>query len=307
MEGIYMRKCKKCLFTFSGVTIIILSIAIALSLTSCYVGYSKITVDGKTRYYRIHIPSKLDTSIQPPLLLAFHQFSDTARGMEKLTQLNDYADREQFIVVYPQGRWRTWKTDPIPNDDTRFIEELIQFLVLEYRVDPGRIYATGASAGGMMIQAFACYSDKISAIAPVMGSMTQEHASQRKPIKNIPVLIIHGTKDPVVPYDGGATHAGIKKTTFLSAEENAKWWATQYGCQEEPLLKNYPDTNRDDNFTTEIFDFKCNPRVMLYKVNGGGHTWPGGKNRYPKFIVGPTAPEPDATYIIVKFFQNNAL
>ncbi|HOQ31316.1 MAG TPA: PHB depolymerase family esterase [Candidatus Hydrogenedens sp.] len=300
-----MIEKKKRLFIISGSTLSLFSILIIFLFTSCYAGYSKIKVDGETRYYRLHIPPNLDSTTPVPLLLALHQFSDTARGMEKLTRFNQLADEEKFIVVYPQGKWRTWKTAPLPNKDTRFLEVLIDYLLSRYPIQTNQIFATGASAGGMMIQAFACYSKRFAAIAPVMGSMTQIYAEERKPQKNIPVLIIHGTADPVVPFNGGETNAGPgKRPVFLSAEENAEWWAKQYGYSGETIVTQLPDSNTEDTFYTEVVNYNCVPSVFLYKIIGGGHTWPGTKNFYPQFIVGPTAPEPDASKLIWDFFKN---
>ncbi len=300
-------KKKKRFLIITGGTLLVFSFSIIFLFTSCYAGYSKITVDGKVRYYRLHTPPNLDSSVPVPLLLALHQFSDTARGMERLTRFNQLADKEKFIVVYPQGRWRIWKTEPLPNEDTRFLEVLIDDITSRYPVHPDKIFATGASAGGMMIQAFACYSERFAGIAPVMGSMTRNYAEQRKPKKNIPVLTMHGTADPVVPYDGGETNAGPgRRPVFLSAEENADWWAKQYGCVDKSIVTTIPDSNPEDTFSTEVMRYDCVPPVYLYKINGGGHTWPGTKNFYPKFIVGPTAPEPDASKIIWNFFKENA-
>ncbi|MGC8739172.1 MAG: alpha/beta hydrolase family esterase [Candidatus Hydrogenedens sp.] len=299
-----MIEKKKRLFVISGITFILLPILIIFLFTSCYAGYSKITVDGETRYYRLHTPPNLDPTTPVPLLIALHQFSDTARGMEKLTRFNQLADKENFIVVYPQGKWRIWKTDPLPNRDTRFLEVLIDNLLSKYPIQQNKIFATGASAGGMMIQAFACYSRTLAGIAPVMGSMTRNYAEERKPQRNIPVLIIHGTADPVVPFNGGETNAGPgRRPVFLSAEDNAEWWAKQYGYSGETIITQLPDTNPNDTFSTEVINYNCDPPVFLYKIIGGGHTWPGTKNFYPQFIIGPTAPEPNASQIIWNFFK----
>lgn len=278
---------------------------VLISFSSCYWGYKKIKVDGVTRYYRIYVPNPPYPTPTIPVLFALHQFSDTAKGMEKLTQFDVLAEQEKFIVVYPQGTWRRWKTDPLPNEDTRFIEALIQYLSSKYPVDPERIFATGASAGGMMIQAFACFSDRFAGIAPVMGSMTRTYAETRRPTKKIPILIMHGTADPVVPYNGGETYAGPgMKPVFLSAEENAQWWAMQFGCTDEPEITRLPDSNPQDKFYTEVYHYPCEPAVVLYKIYGGGHTWPGNKNWYPSFIVGDTAPEPNASKVIWEFFKS---
>lgn len=303
-----MTTTRKILFISMGSITILFASFIIFLFTSCYAGYLKITVDGETRYYRLHIPPDLEPHSLVPLLLVLHQFSDTAYGMEKLTRFNSLADKEKFIVVYPQGQWRIWKTEPLPNKDTHFLEVLIDELISKYPIHPDKIFATGASAGGMMIQALACCSTRLAGIAPVMGSMMQSYAEQRKPSKNIPVLIMHGTADPIVPFNGGKTNAGPgRKPVFLSAEENAQWWAKQNGWDDTKGITRtqLPDNNTEDPFFTEVIQFNCNPPVILYKINGGGHTWPGTKNFYPQFIVGPTAPEPFASQIIWDFFKSS--
>jgi len=288
---------------FTVASLIILISAI-LTLASCYRGYHSIKVDGEKRYYRIYAPKDINSEEKVPLLLALHQFSDTAKGMEKLTRFNELAEREKFIVVYPQGKWRIWKTDPLPNKDTKFLDLLIEHLVKTYPIDPEKIYATGASAGGMMIQAYACYSKKLSGIAPVMGSMLNRYTDERNPSKRIPVLIIHGTADPIVPYNGGETNAGPGRTAnFISAEENTKWWANKYKCDSSPEIIKMPDSNPQDEFYSELIRYPCEPPVAHIKIYGGGHTWAGRKNYYPRFIVGPTAPEPDISLIIWKFLS----
>lgn len=277
-------------------------------LTSCYKGYYSIYVDGEKRYYRMYVPDLPSTNEKIPLLLALHQFSDTARGMEKLTKFNEIADKEKFIVVYPQGRWRTWKTEPLPNEDTRFLDVLIEEICSKYPVDRNRIYATGASAGGMMIQAYACHSNILAGIAPVMGSMLKKYGEERSPVKKISVLIIHGTLDPVVPYNGGETNAGPgRRVYFMSAEENARWWAQKYDCTVTPENKKLPDSNNTDEFYSELIYYPCEPSVALLKIHGGGHTWAGNRNWYPKFIVGPTAPEPKISPLIWNFFKTGQI
>ncbi|MCX8064411.1 MAG: hypothetical protein N3G21_04485 [Candidatus Hydrogenedentes bacterium] len=291
----------KIVFTLSFIGIFTVPI---ITLTSCYRGYQCIYVDGEKRYYRIHIPENISLNEKVPLLLALHQFSDTARGMEKLTKFNELADKEKFIVVYPQGRWRIWRTDPLPNKDTRFLDVLINQLCDKHPIDTNRIFATGASAGGMMIQAYACYSSNLSGIAPVMGSMIKKYGEERTPAKKIPVLIIHGTSDPIVPYYGGETDSAPGRTNnFMSAEENIKWWAEKYNCLSPPDNKMLPDSNINDEFYSELIYYPCEPGVALIKINGGGHTWAGNKNYYPRFIVGPTAPEPNISSLIWKFFN----
>jgi polyhydroxybutyrate depolymerase len=280
----------------------------ALSMTAgCIRSEESIQVKGMTRHYRMHAPKDIADRGAVPLVLALHQFSDTDKGMQNLTDFDALADAEGFVVVYPQGRWRVWnvwgKDSP---DDVAFLNALIDSVSARYKIDPDRIYATGASAGGMMTQYFACMSDRLAAIAPVMGSIGTDWAATWPVQPPIPVLIMHGTKDPVIPFNGGDTNAGPgQKVTFLSARDNAAFWAKRNGCGDTPTEETLPDADPGDHFYVKKWTWSCDParEVLLYEIGGGGHTWAGHKNWYPQFIVGPAAPAPDATRVIWEFFK----
>ncbi|HPO31692.1 MAG TPA: acyclic terpene utilization AtuA family protein, partial [Candidatus Hydrogenedentes bacterium] len=198
-------------------------------VAGCFRREESIVVEGERRYYRLHVPGDVASRAPVPVLFALHQFSDTDRGMERLTGFNDLADAEGFIVVYPQGRFRVWNTGGERGEaDLRFLEQLLDHVAGRYPVDLARVYATGASAGGMMAQYWARRSQRVAAIAPVMGSMSRGDMEADPPASGrpVPVLILHGDRDPVVPYNGGDTYAGPGRTArFLSAPENAAYWA----------------------------------------------------------------------------------
>src|SRR3990172_612739 len=88
--------------------------------------------------------------------MVFHGGGGTARGTERLTGLSDLAEREHFIVAYPEGIERSWNDgrettvsrahrDQV--DDVHFVATMIDTITKEHRIDPKRIYATGVSLG----------------------------------------------------------------------------------------------------------------------------------------------------------------
>ncbi|MCC6142169.1 MAG: prolyl oligopeptidase family serine peptidase, partial [Candidatus Hydrogenedentes bacterium] len=258
----------------------------------------------------LHVPAGYDGSTPRPLVFALHQFTDTGRGMQRLTGFDAIADRERFFVVYPDGIFRTWNAGRGSDvDDVGFIETLADQIQQDFNIDPTRIYATGASAGGMMAQYLACHSGLFAAIAPVMGSMTEANV-QECASTGLPVLIIHGTADPVVPFEGGDTFAGPgNRVRFLSAPDNAAFWAERNECGAEPIRTPLPDSVPDDETKVVQVTFPaCAPgqEVVLYEVEGGGHTWPGSNNRYPAFIVGRASREINASEVIWEFFSAHA-
>jgi polyhydroxybutyrate depolymerase len=270
-------------------------------------------VDGRLRTYQIHVPSGLPDE-PVPLLIALHQFTGTGAQMRDMTGFDAIADREKFIVVYPDGLERSWNYDLSGvtamikiSDDEGFLLALIEHLKGDYRIDPGRIYLTGASNGAMLTQTMACrHSGLFAAAAPVMGSMEWNTARRCLPEFPMPTLIIHGTADQIVPFDGGLREEIIRNPNYLSAGQNASWWATQNGCLDSPRVERIPDRVPEDGTRVKVYRFEdCGPgrEVVLYAVEGAGHTWPGSPNNAPASIVGPTSFEINASEVIWSFFS----
>lgn len=269
-------------------------------------------VAGGKRYYLLHVPPNLDRTKTYPLVLALHQFSDTPEGTEKLTGFSTLADREGFLVAYPKGEFpRTWnpgmRSGP---DDVAFLEALVDALAKAYPVDMKRVYACGLSAGGMMSQWLACKSDRFAAVAAIAGSLTQAAVdSVTNDKRTASVLLMHGSADPVVPYNGGETPAGPgMKPTFLSAEAGAQFWADRAGCTGTPARVELPPVAANDPTRVIQYTFPCTAptEVVRYEITGAGHTWPGHNNWYPQFIVGATSQQIDATAEMWAFFRRHA-
>lgn len=277
-----------------------------MSVLGCFSLYETIVVDGATRHYLLHVPESLPEG-PVPLVLALHQFSDTPRGMRRMTGFDALADREGFIVAYPKGRWRRWRSDQdADGPDHRFLLALMDALGAQYPVDPARFYATGASAGAMMVQALACHTDRLAAIAPVMGSMSQAAREGCVLPKGLPVLVVHGIEDPVIPYEGGRA-GGPHAALLLSAEETTAFWAGKAGCDDTPTVTHETISEEGDIFVRRIAYACPEPlEVLLVAVGGCGHSWPGHISCYPARIVGPSVDEPDATEIIWEFFAAHA-
>lgn len=290
-------------FIHSAYTIVCTCCIVAsLSLAGCRSAHQSIDVDGNARHYLLRVPEGISQEQPVPLVLALHQFLDTPEGMRDMTGLDALADSEKFIVVYPKGRWRRWNAVPdADNPDIRFLLALIHHLCAVYPVDENRIYATGASAGAMMIQALAQQENCLAAIAPVMGSLGQDIVMDAPTPNPVPVFVIHGLEDPVIPYAGGVS-GDPRGTVFLSAEATAAYWAGASGCNDLPVVQ-------DEDGRATRFTYACggNLEVLLLAVEGCGHSWPGHQSRFPRCIVGPSVPQPQATLLIWGFFSRHSL
>ncbi len=171
------------------------TLVVLLGVCGCTNEELSLTVNGRTRTYLLHLP-KTYTGDRPfPLVLALHQFSDTPEGMRHMTGFDEVAERENFIVAYPRGRWRMWRTTAEKNvDDVAFLNALLDELCKAYNIDQRRIYITGASAGAMMAQVFAAQSHRVAAVAAVMGPLERDLADFSSMAQKIPSSRTTGEK-----------------------------------------------------------------------------------------------------------------
>ena len=277
--------------------------------------------DGLERTYRLHIPPSYDKTKTAPLLLALHGGGGSGERMEELTLrgFNRLSDKEGFIVVYPDGIEKHWN-DGRKNvryrahreeiDDVGFISALIDHLAKQYNIDINRVYATGISNGAMMSFRLGCeLSEKIAAIAPVAGSMPENLPIRCSPLRSISVLVISNTEDPLVPWAGGEIRFGRQKFgKVLSVPESVKFWVTHHQCSQSPSITWEPDRDSKDGTRVRKESYnQCreDSEMILYAIEGGGHTWPGGHQYLPAWIIGKTSRDIDANDVIWDFFKKH--
>lgn len=275
-----------------------------------------IEVGDLEREYYVFVPKTLAKNEKVPLVFVFHGGGGTALRMDRFTKFSDLAEKEKFIVVYPQGIQNHWNDGRIVDvtenngkavDDVAFVKVMLDSLVTDYRIDEKRIFSTGLSNGGFFSNLLAVeLSEKFAAIAPVIGGISEPLAKKFNPKKPISVFILQGTEDKLVPYNGG-TVAG-NRGKFISTDDAIKLWTNHNKTKKDAIRGNLPDTNKRDGCTTETFlwtNGKNNTEVKLFKLNGGGHTWPGGSQYLPKLIIGNVCRDFNATDIIWEFFKTH--
>lgn len=260
---------------FQPVWILLVGILV-VSLTSCGQALSandtdrKLTVNGMQRSYRLHIPPGLDLAQPASLVIAFHGVGDDPAEMERLTGLNQIADRSRFLLVYPNGIGQSWNaggkccgealTKNI--DDIAFVREILSDLETVVRVDTKRIYATGFSNGGALADRLACeMPDVFAAVASVAGILAYSPCQAQQPIA---VLHMHGLADPILPYKGGGAFA------IRPVEEIMSSWAELDGCGGSPTVDNPAKTVKHTTYAS----CQAGTAVELYAIEGGGHDWP---------------------------------
>ncbi len=257
--------------------------------------------DGLTRDYRLHLPTNYVEGDELPLVFNLHGYTSQAIEQEFYTSMSTVADNNNFIVCHPNGINNAWVVGfqgESNVDDVGFIDALIDELSSLYSINARKIYSTGMSNGGYMSFKLACeLPNRIAAIASVTGSMVPGEQNSCNPGRAIPVMQIHGTADPTVPY-AGAVHA-------LATETLVDWWVNNNGCATEPAVTDVPDIDTEDGCTAELYEYtSCNDntKVEFYKVTGGEHTWPGAG-----FIIGVTNQDFIASQVIWDFFKQYEL
>lgn len=233
---------------------------------------------GLDRDYIVYIPENYTPEHPSPLLFVYHGFGGNNNLTMNYTGFNEIANQNNFIVVYPQGsnfigvpHWNVggW-TLGSTTDDIAFTEYLINTISNQYSINNDRVYATGMSNGGFMSFLLACQmSDTFAAVASVTGSMTTETYEQCTPLREVPVLQIHGTIDPIVPY------AGVQAWN-TPIDEVLTYWATNNECNLTPQIISLEDIDPDNNIRVDeiTYDGGTNASVVKhYKVYGGGHDW----------------------------------
>ncbi len=235
---------------------------------------------GLDRVFYMYVPTSYsNSSNNRPLLFSLHGYTSSALTNLSYTGFESPANTNGFIVIYPQGsilqstgatHWNVggWTTSST-TDDVSYIETIIDYMLIEYRIDPDRIYSTGMSNGGFMSYRLACeLGTKIAAIASVTGSMTPETLAACEPAHATSILQIHGALDNTVPRNG---NDGMKPI-----DEVMTFWQMNNRCDETPETKAISDLTLDGFGGTQSKYSNCENgvEVSLYLLDQMGHEWP---------------------------------
>lgn len=285
-------------------------------LSSAQIKTHSLIHEGIQRDYLLYVPDSYQAEIPTPLLFALHGGGGTSQNMIRLTEnrFNILADEQGYIVVYPQGlgnHWNDGRTDlgrHSDTDDIGFFSALIDKLSLQYNIDPKRIFSTGISNGALMSYRLACeLSDKITGVAPVAGNLSAELAASCQASHAINMMIILGADDPQMPYEGGQVDVlGVERGEVFSAQETLNFWRDAFHCSDTIISYDYPNrAPLDGTQVSEIRYPDCDESrtLVLVTIQGGGHTWAGGWQYFPRLLVGNTSRDINATDLIWEFFR----
>jgi polyhydroxybutyrate depolymerase len=254
-----------------------------------------------------------------PVVLVFHGSMQSAKAIRTFTanKFDHLGAPSGAIVAYLDGHKRHWNDARIVNtsaaradhvDDLAFAEAAIDVLVRRFNGDRTRVYAVGFSNGGQMIMRLIHEMPSALAGAAILSATQSvpENFAPDSPIEQpVPVMFVHGTEDPITPYEGGMAkmYRFRPRGLGLSTQETAAYYARRNGITVAPTVTplNPAAAGPTRVDRTDYLEPDRSP-VTLYTVHGGGHTIPGTKTARPRFMMGRTDHTFDTVQAINEFF-----
>jgi polyhydroxybutyrate depolymerase len=277
---------------------------------------------GFARSYLVHLPPQAAAGRPLPVVLNFHGGGANASLQKWYSRMDEAADRHGFIAVYPNGtgpvpgRFLTWNTGACCGwaalqgvDDVGFAVQVLEDLARRTALDRARAYATGLSNGSMM--AYRLAADRPERIAAVAGVAGAAHPASGSSLP-VPVLHIHSADDARALYRGGLGPpfpASATRVFHPPVEETVQAWARRNGCPEHPRLVEFrtgaPRAGEARHTAERYLYSPCREgaEVVLWKLTGAGHVWPGGRQGYLPLLLGAGTTVLDANEEIWAFFS----
>lgn len=278
-----------------------LFLAVTFSSSAQEFVYDTISHGGLERDFILYVPDSYTPGTPAPLVLNFHGYSSNAGQQMFYGAFSTQADAAGFLVVHPNGtldaqnitHWNAnWGSTV---DDVGFTSAMIDSLAAEYSIDLDRVYSTGMSNGGFFSYYLACeLGNRIAAIASVTGTMTVGTMATCDPTHPMPVMEIHGTADPTVPYNG--------QSGFMEPIPDViDHWVGYNNCDPSATVTNVPDSDPNDGCTAIHHHYPNGDDgvdVEHYEIVGGGHTWPDAI-----LDIGVTNRDFNGSQVIWEFFN----
>ena len=233
--------------------------------------------NGLTREYLLYVPQSYSVDTATPVILNFHGNGGLARYHLQLADMRELADQENVILIYPQGslldgeesHWNPLlasETNKSDVDDFGFVSLILDEVSRRLNVDATRVYATGYSNGAGLAYGLVCYlSDRITAAAPVSGSMYIEMSDNCNASHPTAIAIFNGTEDFIRPYAGYTDY-------LLPVDDTVEFWRTYNQIEGSPTIDRF-DTNGLTVERSVYSGGNGDVSVDLYKVIGGDHVW----------------------------------
>lgn len=270
------------------------------------------------RQYVLHVPKRYDAAQPAPLLLVYHGGGGSARFARLATGWSEQAEREGFLVAYPEGlrphpdqpasflhNPQFWNVgaggfvEKMGVDDVAFGSAMLDHITRDFTIDAQRVCATGFSNGASLCFLLgAALGERLALIAPVAGRLWRKDL---RPTRPPPLIYITGDQDPLNPINGGLiTSPWGRQRVLPPLSESIETWAGWLGCDLGRLVRTtpFPGVSR-----ARYVGESPSATVDYYTVAGAGHVWPGGRPVLAERLVGPSSDRLDATQLIWEALQ----
>ncbi|ANP47680.1 alpha/beta hydrolase family esterase [Candidatus Viadribacter manganicus] len=282
---------------------------------------------GRSRSWIVYAPPTYDPAQPASVVVLLHGRPGNSGGMASMTGMNAVAENHNFIVVYPDGIDNEWnaqfdisardisltgRRSTLPQDDVGFLQTLMDDVAVDFNIDRTRLYLGGFSNGGFMSYRMACSAGgTFAAFAPVSGNLYSELSQVCSRSPPTPILIMNGTADPSVPYEGvlvANREMGDPIRISYGIQDTVAMFARRNGCSLSGESTTYAEGGQSPGTQVVRFiprDCTSGADVVLYMINGGGHTWPGHPR--PQAELGDVNMDMDAGEILWEFFSRHTL
>ena len=241
------------------------------------------------RNFLLHVPSNHNANTPLPLVVVLHGAFSTGQQTEYETGFSALADKEQFLVAYPEGigifgllqHWNAGHCcgraadDQI--DDIGYLAEVITTVRRNLAVDPARIYMAGMSNGAMLAYRFAAErSNELAAVAVVSGAIgstvNDDPLPWRmpKPKQTLPIIGFHGLADDNVPANGGISPLKQGNRSYLPIAEAIDFWRIADSCETSTTTLSSSGSVKH----LAWHDCRNGTSVDYFLLAGWGHQWP---------------------------------
>jgi polyhydroxybutyrate depolymerase len=283
-----------------------------------------LTHNNRARSAIVHVPLRAGDAFRLPVVFNFHGGGTHGAHQQDFSLMDRAADRHNFMVVYPNGTGRlqtrvlTWNAGSCCGyaaseqvDDVGFTVALLKQLSELAPIERSRVYATGMSNGAMMVYRLASEAaEYFAAVAPVAGGMVVQTIKARRAV---PIMHFHSVDDPRALYGGGLGRPfPLTKNSVLHPNVDAviAKWVDHNGCSTEAkVAPAAPEKYRQGHTARRYVYGSCRDgaEVVLWKLTGAGHVWPGGQQKVPERLLGPSTKVTDANSEMWNFFSRFTL
>jgi polyhydroxybutyrate depolymerase len=299
-----------------------------------YTYQDNISIDGMNRTFQCHLPVGYKSLKNMPVVLVFHGLQLNGSMMMFISNFNPVSDRNGFVVVYGDGVGKAWDDGRGGRgvDDIAYVCKVIDKVASTVSVDKRRVYACGISNGGYFSQLLACaIPDRLAAIGVVGSTLTQQAANHCHSDRAMPIMFFLGTNDPLIAWGssgagtvsgelnelvdmvgankyGGVESALARYGGLMPVPEVIDFWTAHNHCSSSnPHSTNEPDRDpKDGTHVRREAWGSSGGEVVLYRIEGGGHTWPGGLPYASSGFAGRISQDINASELLWQFFRTHS-